>query len=142
VAGVIAAIKQRYNLKHVYAWHAILGYWSGVSPIATPAAAAAASTAAGAAVHALPAAAVVSGEADAAAEAAAKELAAAAGITGRGKTSSGSSSGMASSVVLPRVSAAMTDLEPPCNWSQLVSKKHDNLLHCAAPQAGALCPAA
>eukprot|EP00882_Tetradesmus_deserticola_P026038 GHRQ01028646.1.p1 GENE.GHRQ01028646.1~~GHRQ01028646.1.p1 ORF type:complete len:218 (+),score=91.73 GHRQ01028646.1:81-656(+) len=27
---------------------------------------------------------------------------------------------MVSSIALPRVSAAMTDLEPPCNWSQLV----------------------
>jgi hypothetical protein len=34
---------------------------------------------------------------------------------------------MASSIVLPRVSAAMTDLEPPCNWSQLVGVRHRRL---------------
>eukprot|EP00883_Tetradesmus_obliquus_P016561 jgi/Sobl393_1/9775/SZX78134.1 len=118
VAGVIAAVKQRYNLKHVYAWHAILGYWSGVSPLATPAAAAAAASAASSA-----AAAAAESSAEADAEAAAKELAAAAAGIAAGDrvvSSSSSSSGMASSIVLPRVSDAMTDLEPPCNWSQLV----------------------
>jgi hypothetical protein len=77
----------------------------------------------------------VGSEADAAAAAvaaaaAAKDLAAAAaaaaGIAaGDEKASSSSSSSvMASSIVLPRVSSAMTDLEPPCNWSQLVSLNH------------------
>lgn len=27
-------IKQQYGLKHVFAWHATAGYWSGVSPAA------------------------------------------------------------------------------------------------------------
>jgi hypothetical protein len=129
VAGVITSLKQRYNLKHVYAWHAILGYWSGVSPNATAAAAAAAAAAAGIAAAGVMGGVGVSADAsDAAAVAAAatKELAAAAAgfAAGSGKagssSSSSSSGGMASSIVLPRVSAAMTDLEPPCNWSQLV----------------------
>ncbi|KAJ1403267.1 Glycosyl hydrolases 36 [Sesbania bispinosa] len=28
----IRTIKQKYGLKYVYAWHALLGYWSGVDP--------------------------------------------------------------------------------------------------------------
>ncbi|KAF6256659.1 raffinose synthase or seed imbibition protein Sip1-domain-containing protein [Scenedesmus sp. NREL 46B-D3] len=137
-AAVIAALKQRYNLKRIYAWHAILGYWSGVSPAATaaaPAAAAAAAFGAASDMLAAPAAAAAAaaargpdGRAEpdaaavaAAAEAAVRDLAAAAAGGGKAASSSSSSSnGVASSVVLPRVSAAMTDLEPPCNWSQLV----------------------
>lgn len=42
-------IKEQYGLKHVFAWHATMGYWSGVSPAA---AAVDAATAAAAQAHA------------------------------------------------------------------------------------------
>lgn len=28
---VVSALKKRYGLRYVYCWHAILGYWSGIS---------------------------------------------------------------------------------------------------------------
>jgi hypothetical protein len=59
VLAFVDAIKQQYGLKHVFAWHACMGYWSGVSPEA-------------AAVDAASAMATAQGDAAAAAAAAAE----------------------------------------------------------------------
>lgn len=155
VAAVIAAIKQRYKLKHIYAWHAILGYWSGVAAsavAAAPAAAAAgvASDALAAATAAAPSggsktsviaaateAAVAAASMDAEAEAVEPAAAAAeegpagavAGTVADAGDSSGgcNSSAVGAAIVLPRVSDAMSGLEPPTNWSQLVSEAAESL---------------
>ena len=96
VLAFVQHIKQEYGIKHVFAWHATMGYWSGVSP-----AAAAVDTAAAAAAQ--PSQLSSAGEPSAAAAHPASDAAA------------------ASEVVLPRVTPIMSDLEPPTNWSQLVS---------------------
>lgn len=91
VLAFVDAIKQQYGLKHVFAWHACMGYWSGVSPEA-------------AAIDAASHSAGVAAQSDASAAAAVAAAAA--------------------EVMLPRVSPVMSDLEPPTNWSQLVSDRH------------------
>jgi hypothetical protein len=48
VLAFVQDIKQQYGLKHVFAWHATAGYWSGVSPAAAVVDAAAAAQAEGA----------------------------------------------------------------------------------------------
>lgn len=42
VLGFVQHIKAQYGLQHVFAWHATMGYWSGVSPAAASVDAAAA----------------------------------------------------------------------------------------------------
>jgi hypothetical protein len=46
VSEFVRLIKEQYGLQHVYAWHASMGYWSGVSPAAAIADAATAAAAA------------------------------------------------------------------------------------------------
>lgn len=90
VLAFVNQIKEQYGIKHVYAWHATMGYWSGVSPVAaTVDAAAAAMQKSGSQQQSATGA-------DAAATAASAEI------------------------LLPRATAVMSDLEPPTNWSQLV----------------------
>ena len=47
VSEFVRLIKEQYGLQHVYAWHATMGYWSGVSPAAAVADAATAADDAG-----------------------------------------------------------------------------------------------
>lgn len=32
LGGVIAHLKERFGLTHVFMWHALLGFWAGVAP--------------------------------------------------------------------------------------------------------------
>jgi hypothetical protein len=108
VLAFLDNIKQQYGLKHVFAWHATMGYWSGVSPAAAAVDAAAAAQAQ-----------------TVGADAATAEARAAAGAT----------------LMLPRVGPVMSDLEPPTDWSQLVStaRSSQHTISAGAVQSCPMC---